>query len=306
MLLVVSLLVAGVLLARVPSLPERAPEVLDVVIIWLALPALILREIPRVELDERALIPVTAAWGSLLLCAGLVWLASRAFGWSRRVTGTLMVVVPLGNTSFLGLAAVTALLGEAYLGPALVYDQIGSFLGLATWATVVAARYGDGERPGVAATVGRVLRFPPFVALVLALVLRTIALPAGVAAPLSVVLDGAAALLVPLAMLTVGLRLRWPSTRSGLAPIAWGLGVRMVVAPAAVLATLWGLGLLWGPNTVAGRASVLASAMPPMVTASVLATAAGLDEEVAAGLVGIGVIVALATAPAWAWVCSSL
>ncbi len=46
--------------------------------------------------------------------------------------------------------------------------------------------------------------------------------------------------------------------------------------------------------------SVLEAAMPPMVTARVVAAAAGLDEELAAALVGVGLRCALVTVPLWA------
>jgi malate permease and related proteins len=44
--------------------------------------------------------------------------------------------------------------------------------------------------------------------------------------------------------------------------------------------------------------------MPPMVTASVLASQAGLDGRLGARLVGVGVLVSMATLPAWAWLVS--
>jgi len=125
------------------------------------------------------------------------------------------------------------------------------------------------------------------------------------------VLDGLleplAGLLVPLAMIAVGLRLRWPTGDGARGPVAWGLAVRLVVAPALVGAALWCTGWLGsGPEGVIGRASVLEAAMPPMVTAGVVATNAGLDEQVAAGLVGLGILVALISAPAWAWLVFAL
>jgi malate permease and related proteins len=61
-----------------------------------------------------------------------------------------------------------------------------------------------------------------------------------------------------------------------------------------VAALVGGTGIVW-------RASILESAMPPMVVAGVLASQAGLDAGLASRLVGIGVLVSMATLPAWAW-----
>jgi predicted permease len=45
------------------------------------------------------------------------------------------------------------------------------------------------------------------------------------------------------------------------------------------------------------RVAVLESAMPPMVTAGALAAAAGLAPELAAALVGYGILLSLVTLP---------
>lgn len=297
MLTVVALLVLGVLVARAGLLPEGSVKVLDQVVLRLSLPGLVLARLPDLDLAATALVPVAVAWGTLALLAVLVLAAARVLALDRRTTGTLLLVVPLGNTSFLGIPAVQALLGEGHVPYAVVYDQLGSFLALATFGTVVAARYGSGSSPTWGATLRRVATFPPFVALVAGLVARSTGLPAAVE-------DVAAALgatLTPLAMLTVGMRLAIPRV-DALPPLLTGLALRLAVAPAAVFGIATALGALAGADAgaVAWQTSLLESAMPPMVTASVVASGSGLDGRLAAGLVGIGVLVAALSLPAWA------
>ncbi len=289
MLTVLLLLAVGVAVGRARLLPDGASAVLDATVIRLALPGLILVEITTAPLGLDALTPVAVAWGSLALLAGLVLLLSRLLGLDRITTGTLLVVVPLGNTSFLGFPAVTALLGADRLALAVVYDQLGSFLALTTYATVVAAAYGhdiDGRGP-----LGRLVRFPPFVALLAALVLRPVGLPDVVVQ----VGDRLGDLVVPLAMIAIGMRLRLDTVRHRPGVLAAGLTLRMVVAPAAVV----GVGVLAGIGGAAWQVSSLESAMPPMVTAAVIATDAGLDERLAVGLAGVGVVVAMVSLPLW-------
>lgn len=294
MITVIALLGLGVLVSRADSLPKDAATVLDKVALWLSLPAVILEVVPGLRLDASALVPVGAAWGTLVLLALLVLALGRLFSWDRRTVGTLLLCVPLGNTSFLGFPAVIALLGQDHLGFAVVYDQFGSFLALSTYGAFIAARYGAGSQPSVGETVGRVLVFPPFVALMVALVARSTGLP-------TIVEDVAATLgdtLVPVTMLAVGLRL-WPLPTRQLGTAAAGLVLRMGVAPAAVL----GVAVLAGGTGLAWDTSVLEAAMPPMVTASVIAAEAKLDAQLAAAMVGIGVIVGvLLVLPAWAGV----
>ena len=284
MLAVVALLVLGVVLRVTRALPESAVPLLDQVVLRVALPGLVLTLVPQVRLDAAALVPVAVAWAQLAFLAAAVLLLARPLGWSRRTTGTLMLLVPLGNTSFFGFPAVEALLGADALAFAVVYDQLGSFLALTTYGAVVASRYGSGPRPTVGRTLRTVAVFPPFVALVVALALR----PVGVPELVDDVAGLLGALVTPLAMITVGMRLRVPALDATLSPLAVGLVLRLVVVPALVAS----VALAVGDGGPAWDASVLEAGMPPMITASVLAASAGLDERLAAALVGVGVLVA--------------
>ena len=76
-----------------------------------------------------------------------------------------------------------------------------------------------------------------------------------------------------------------------------GLGLRLFVLPAAVLAVAVVVG---GRSSIEWDVSVLESATPPMITAGIVATAAGLDEDTVTSLVGLGVVIALFTLPVWA------
>lgn len=296
MLTVLALLLLGVVAARIPAMPARAAGTLDVVVLWFALPGLILTEVPDLDLGASTVVPVAVAWGTLALLALLVLAIGKARGWGSRTLGTMLLVVPLGNTSFLGIPAVTALLGADHVGQALIYDQLGTFLALATWGSVIAARYGAGSSPTLGSTLRRVLTFPPFAALVAAFVLREVALPADVAEVLFGVADRLGAMLVPLTMLAVGMRLRIPSSWGTFEPMVVGLALRMGAAPAAALGAM----MLLDAGGMAWETSVFEASMPPMVTAGVVATAAGLDEELSSALVGVGVLAALVTAPFWA------
>lgn len=291
---VLVLLGLGVLLARIPSVPDGTARGLDAVVIWFSLPGLVLTLVPGLDLDASTLVPVGVAWGTAALLAVLVLALSRPARWSRAQVGALLLVVPLANTSFLGIPMVAALQGADHVPYAIIQDQLGSFLLLATYGTVIAARYGSGATPDLAGTVGRVLTFPPFVALVVAFVARSIAFPPLVFDVAALAADT----LVPLTMLAVGMRLSLPRRLADVGPLATGLVLRMAVAPAAVV----GVMLAFDRSGIAWETAALEAAMPPMVTASVVASAAGLDEDLASSLVGIGVLVAVVSLPFWAGV----
>lgn len=297
MIVVIVLLALGMALGRWRALPEHAAATLDTVVLGVSLPALILREVPKLRLDASALIPLGAVWLQFLLAILAVYAAARIWGWDRKTLGTLLIVVPLGNTSFFGLPAVEAVAGRAHLGPALVYDQLGSFIGLTTWASFVAARYGRHSGGGFRPALWRMLTFPPFLALVGAMILRAFELPQGIRISLDEILNRLAETVVPMTMLAIGIRLKLPRTEGALAPLGFGLGVRLAALPAI----LFGIAAVSGLRGTETEAAVLESAMPSMVTAGIVASGAGLDEELASGLIGIGILIALVTVPGWGW-----
>ncbi len=295
MIAVAVILGAAVAAGRWLDPPPGAAAATDWVVLYLAFPALVLATIPGLELDRAALVPVAVAWSIVVVSALIVWAVATRAGWSREVTGALLLVVPLGNTSFLGFPAVEALLGPEGLPSAVLYDQLGTFLALSTYGAVIAARYGGSgaARPNAAAVLRRTVSFPPFVALVVAFAIRGIALPESLTSSFDVL----AASLTPLAMIGIGLRLAHRRLRVPDGPVVLGLGLRLVVLPAAVLAVAV---LAGGRSSIEWDVAVLESATPPMITAGIVATAAGLDEDTVTSLVGLGLVIALFTLPIWA------
>ncbi|WP_349678199.1 AEC family transporter, partial [Marinimicrobium sp. UBA4209] len=92
LLLILACLGIGLLLQRSSRMPRDAASALNLYVLYVALPAMILTEIPKLTLDQRALLPVISTWVVMASTAALVWLTARGFGWSRSVTGALMLV----------------------------------------------------------------------------------------------------------------------------------------------------------------------------------------------------------------------
>ncbi len=258
-------------------------------VIVVALPALIVGTMTRVEIGAPMLVPVAIAWSSVAVCALGVLVLSRAMSWSRQTTGALLLVAVLGNTSFLGLGVVRALLGDEHAGPAIAYDQLGTFLALATYGSVVAGRYGNADT-GARSMILRIVRFPPFIALVSSFVLRGFVQE-------GVLLDAADAVgmtVAPVAMGALGLRFRLRITRTALGPAVWGLTVKMLLVPLLVLGVAAAVGT---SGDIEWSAAIMQSAAPPMVTAGLVAVSAGLDDEVVTFMVGVGTLLAFASLP---------
>lgn len=286
------MLAIGKLTAWRGWLPDSAGDTLNWVVLNLCLPAAVLLHVPQLELDQRVLAVATVPWLLLVLSVILVLAASRLFAWSREVRAVLLMTVPLGNTSFLGYPLVTALLGSEALPYAVIYDQLGAFLILSTYGLFVLAWYGGGPRPTVAGIALRIVRFPPFIALLLAL-----AMPEHYPAAVSAALERLSGALLPLVVLAIGLKLKLRLPRERLAPLGFGLAAKLLILPAAA----WLFAPWLGLTDLAFAAVVLESAMPPMITAAALAASARLAPELATAMVGYGILAALGTLALWTW-----
>ena len=289
MLAVTLYFVCGVVAGRALPAPLRVSGLLNLWVVNVALPALILAKLPSLTLGSEAAVPVLTAWLTILVAAATVVAVSRRKSWSVAVTGALLMVVPLGNTSFLGLPVVEAILGHEHVPAALAFDQLGTFLALATYGSLVAGRFGAGER-GIRPVVRRLVTFPPFIALVVSMFLRLGSTPEW----LHDAFATTGRTVAPVAIVSLGLRFtpRLRIDRAGI--VLFGLSVKMLLLPAVVLA----LALLVGdPGAVPWRSSLLESAMPPMVTAGIIGISAGFDEDLTTSLVAVGTTVALVVLP---------
>ena len=185
---------------------------------------------------------------------------------------------------------VKAFFGDHAVPYALLYDQLGSFLALATYGSLILALYGAGEgRPTIKGVVKKVVSFPPFVALIIAFVFKTASYP-----PVATILfKMLAATLVPLAMIAVGFQFRLQLRKEALSQLSIGLSIKLIAAPLAALLLSDFLGL----DGEVVQVSIFEAGMPPMVSAGALAILADLAPTLAAALVGIGIILSFVTLP---------
>jgi len=290
--LVLAMLALGYLFQRLRVLPADSARTLNLVVLYVCLPAAVLRYVPRLHLEAALLGVIAVPWLLLGATVVLVGALSRWLKFRRDETAVLMLTVALGNTSFLGYPLTRALVGEHALPYAVVYDQFGTFLILSTFGLWVLARYSGEHAPSWRQMALRVAKFPPLWALVAAFTVMPAQPPEWLDNGLQRLSDA----LLPLAMLTIGLSVRFALPRDELRPLAVGLVLKLAAMPAIAL-LLVPLLNLHGPMA---RVTVLEAAMPSMVTAGALAIAHGLAPRLAAAMVGYGLLLSLATLPLWA------
>ena len=293
LLLLAASLLIGVLLQRVKAIPENAYLTLNRYVIYVALPALVLVHVPRISLGLEALFPVMTSWIVFLAAVPVFLLVSRRCGWSRQTTGSLILTGGLGNTAFLGYPVTEALYGAEGLQVAILVDQPGTFMATSTLAIIVAGIFSAaGQRKRD--IVRSVLAFPPFLVFVGALVLNLSGTQ--ITGAVFEVLEQFAATLTPVALISIGLQLKFSGALEQIRPLAFGLCYKMIAAPALIFVLY---ALVFGREGLTMQVSVVMAAMPPMITASIIASSYGLNARLAALMAGVGVPIAAATLTLW-------
>jgi hypothetical protein len=110
-------------------------------------------------------------------------------------------------------------------------------------------------------------------------------------------------MMTPLAFASIGWQLDLSAVAGHGVRLALGLGYKLLAAPAAALGVLM---LLHPSLTLADRVVVAQCAMPPMVTAAVLAGDSRLDGPLAASMVAVGLLVGPLTVGLWWWLTGLL
>jgi malate permease and related proteins len=281
----------GILLRKFKRMPDETPAVLNSFIIHVSLPALAILHIHNVQISYGILIPISMAW--LLFGFAVIifrWMGSR-LNWSRSVTGCMILVCGLGNTSFLGLPMIEVFFGKEGIPTGLIIDQIGSFLVLSTLGIFTASYY-SGAKFDRLTVLKRIVTFPPFISIVIAFLL----LPLDYPKEMISLLEKLGSTLTPLALLSVGFQMRLTNFNSHKLELAIGLFFKLISAP--VLLYLFYF-FITQERGLIFDVTIFESAMPPMITAAIVATEYKLNKELAAMLVGIGIVLSFLTLTLW-------
>ena len=285
--LIILAIAIGYGINRLNIFSKDAPTILNQFVIYISLPAMILLQIPKLTFSMDTLIPIIVSWMVMFFSAILVLLVAKIFSFSKEITGSLMLVAILGNTSFMGIPIVNAYMGESAIPYVLVYDQLGTFIALAIYGTFIASYYSSKSKITFKIITLKVLTFPPFISLVAALFLMGVEFNP----ILSKVLASFSSTIVPMALVAVGLQLQFKLPKEDLKPFSIALVIKLIIAPifAIIICKIFS----W--DNEVSVVSIMESAMAPMITAGAIASMAGLAPRLSSAIVGYGILISFLT-----------
>ena len=285
--LILLAILIGYVISRLNIFSKDAPTILNQFVIYISLPAMILLQVPKLSFSIDMVIPIVIAWGVMSISAILILLLSRFFSFSREITGCLMLVSILTNSSFLGIPIINAYMGESALAYVLVYDQLGTFIALATYGTFIASYYSNKTQLTFKIITLKVFTFPPVIALITSLFLIGVEFNPII----SKVLNSFASTIVPVALVAVGLQLKLKLPKEDLKPFSVALSVKLIIAPIIAI----GISSLFNWNNQASIVSIMEAGMAPMITAGAIASMAGLAPRLSSAIVGYGILISFIT-----------
>ncbi|HTE40661.1 MAG TPA: AEC family transporter [Steroidobacteraceae bacterium] len=291
--LLILCLFLGIATARLIGKGPALATSLNWWVLNIALPATVLHLTPTIRFSWDMWFLIASMWLVFACAWALFAIVGASRGWSRGRIGALTLVCGLGNTSFIGYPMIEALRGKDALALAVVADQAGVFLMLAIGGALVTSIYAS-NRPQLHAlqVAKRVASFPAFIALVIGLIVgASSAWPPFV----DTVLQRLGDTLVPLALFSVGLQVRWELQRAHLGAAAVALSYKLILAPLIV----YGLGIAIGISGLSLIVAVLQSAMAPMISATILAEQHDLEPRLANFILTLGIVLSFVTVPIW-------
>lgn len=284
----------GVFLSRSGRMPQTVPAALNSFIIHVSLPALTLLHLHGLRLSQELFLVAAMPW-IIFLVAVLFFLV---VGWSlklpRETIGALILLGGLGNTSFLGLPMIEVFFGQEGLAYGIIVDQLGSFLVLSIFGITIAAVFSGGSASATE-IYKRIIFFPPFISLLIAVLLIPVPYPSWFV----VLLKRLGDTLVPLALFSVGFQFHPGHIGLNKRSLLLGLGFKLILAPFFI----WVFYLhVLGARGLPIQVTLFEAAMPPMISAGIIAAEYKLNPPLANLMIALGLVISFFTLTVWSLV----
>ncbi len=276
-------MLGGYLFNRFNIFPTQTPTVLNKFIIYVSLPAMVLLYVPKIELNIDVFIPFFISWAMTTLGFITIYIFSKKFNFNKQTTASLMLVAVLGNTSFLGIPIVSYYYGIEALPYVMIYDQLGSFLALSIYGSIIVAVYSSSSRLSLNTIIKKIIYFPPFVSLIVAFLFLGVQFNDNTIK----ILSQLANTLVPVALISVGFSLQLRIPKHDIKPFAVALITKLILIPIYAISIVY----IFNFDGLIAKTSILESAMGPMITAGILASMSGFNEKLTSSIIGYGVII---------------
>lgn len=294
--IILTSLIIGYFLKTIGRWKISAAKILNEYVIDIAFPALVFSSLPNFLKNQgmrtQDLLFPLAPW--ILIIIGILFFMGlhKLKLITKAQCALLVCTCGFANTSFIGFPMLEGLMGKDIIPLAVILDVFGTFLAFTFIGIIWITWQSAGKKPSIKLLGMRLIKFPPFLALIFSFPLSMISVPESL--QLCFVRIGQT--LVPVAMVAVGLQLdlNLSFLKKEWKPLLFGMSFRLILSP---LIFMFLYAQILGVTGRSLELVVLEMSMAPMITSSILAMEAELEPRLGALCLGLGIPLSLVTVP---------
>lgn len=280
------MIVVGILLKRFGVLVDKDGNTLAKIVLNISLPSLIFTSIAHSTISgEIAYMPIIAL-GLSGICMVIAYIYSKLRSYDKVKTWTLIILLSLINTGFMGYPIVMGVFGNDGFLYAVFYDFSTSIL-MVIFGTVLSTLFGGNKKE----VLKRALTFVPLWAVVFGVIFNMFHITLPFVIDNSLNYFGAST--IPLIMLSVGLKINFENFKSSVSDMLFITLSRLLLAPVILYLILMQLGVTGYLFSV----SILQSAMPTAMNSLVLAIIYDLDLNITNSVIVLTAVGSIFTLP---------
>lgn len=279
----------GILLRKFNLVSSTASKDLNQLLVYFFIPALTLLHIPATQFSSEFFLPIFSSW-LVYLFGGLFFLGiTKCQQFDKNTLAALIMTGGIGSTSFVGFPIFELIYGAKGLEIGILMSIAGTMLVCMTLGIATGVWFSSNE-PTVKHLFTRVLKFPPFIAFIIALGLNF----SNYSHPVIIqaVLQKISSPYSIIALLTIGLQINFSLPKAELKPLSYGLFYKLLLAPLIIYGLL---ATFTNANKMIIEIAVLGAAIGSMNLVAIIASQMGLNPPLAAKMVGIGIPISLFT-----------
>lgn len=285
---IIVMILIGVLSKRIGLLKEEDVETLNKIVINIALPCMIFDALYTADVS---LIPSLSILTVHMLITSLIigiltYSLLKFLRWDERKIWSLVIVVVLGNTGFLGYPITQGIFGNEGMIRAVFCDISTSILFVIL--SFILILIFDGS---LKVAIKKILVFAPLWAIILGILFNFFNIP--ITSVGSTVVNYLSGATIPLIMISLGLSLNFGGIKNHLSEVGLAVVIKLIVYPLIGLFVLAMLNITGFNHTIGFIETAMSSAMLGMV----LAVTYNLDLELTSDCIFATTLFSLVTIP---------
>ena len=285
---IIVMILIGALSKRIGLLKEEDVETLNNIVINISLPCMIFNALYTADVSLLPRLSILTVYMLItsLIVGVLTYLLLKSFGWDKRKIWSMVIVVVLGNTGFLGYPITQGIFGNEGMIRA-VFCDISTSIIFVTLSFILILIF-DGE---IRVALKKIITFLPLWSIVLGILLNIFSVP--ITSLGSTVVSYLAGATIPLIMISLGLSLNLEGLKNHFKEVGLASIIKLVIYPLIALGVLSLLNITGFEHTIGFIEAAMSSAMLGLV----LAVTYRLDWELTSDCIFTSTVFSLITIP---------